>query len=342
MNRIRVICLLIALCLLLACEPTENPTETPSEPEKADSTPSPVPTPKDAKEAALLYAGERVNLYCGRAEDSWGVIIEEFTWVGKNFLYQPFPGTQGMDGLTVTEIRTEADEYFSEALFYIRYLDADGQQRVFCLEHPASDFLTFFPFSDEEGVVLSENKLRMLEDAMLIGYLYEHFRSDYAKKYADDDWEPLCQRRILDALYYNYEDALPPYLKGETDEGFPDCSVVTQEELDGFFRCTVDRPNLVPDRIFEGEEVPELLPGQVPMWPTDFDAWPTVRKAVRASDGEYLLYGNAGMGEGYNPQGVICRVVAVDGYLGWRVVDTELIARATDMEKATARFVPAP
>ena len=345
MKRFRIICILIVLCMLACGTPYGKPAETPAPTAKdekeaaepAEETPvTAVPTPKDEKEAALLYAGERVNLYCGRAEDSWGVIIEEFTWVGKNFLYQPFPGTQGMDGLTVTEIRTEADEYLSEALFYIRYLDADGQPRVYCLDHPASDFLTFFPFSDEEGVVLSENELRMLEDAMLIGYLYE----DGLDGTKPEEWEAAIQREILNALYYNYEDALPPYLKGETDEEFPDCSVVTQEELDGFFRCTVDRPNLVPDRIFEGEEVPELLPGQVPMWPTDFEVWPTVRKAVRVSDGEYLLYGNVGMGEGWCPAGVICRVVAADGYLGWRVVDTE-VCGATDMQyDARIAFVP--
>lgn len=329
MKHFRIICILIVLCMLACGTPSVKPTETPA------------PTAKDEKEAALLYAGERLNLYRARAEDSWGVIIEEFTWANKNCLYQPFPGTQGLKDLTVTEIRTEADESFTEALFSIHYLDADGEQRVFCLEHPASDFPYFFPSSDEDGVSLTEDSQRSFEDVMLIGFLYADFQGDYAKKY-QDHWERQCQRRILDALYYNYEDALPPYLKGETDEEFPECSVVTQNELDGFFRSAVDRPNLVPDRIFEDEEVPELLPGQVPMWPTDFVVWPTVRKAVRVSDGEYLLYGNVGMGEGWCPAGVICRVIAADGYLGWRVIDTEMIDRAIDMEKAGARFVPAP
>ena len=329
MKHFRIICILIVLCMLACGTPAAEPAETPA------------PTAEDEKEAALLYAGERVNLYRGRAEDSWGVIIEEFTWVNENCLYQPFPGTRGLDDLTVTEIKTEADEYFTEALFYIRYLDADGQQRVFCLEHPASDYPYFYPYSDEDGIALTEDSQRTFRDAVLIGYLYEDFQRDYAKEHPDD-WERQCQRRILDALYYNYEDALPPYLKGETDEEFPDCSVVTQEELDGFFRSTVDRPNLVPDRIFEDEEVPELLPGQVPIWPTDYEVWPTVRKAICISDGEYLLYGNVGKGEGWCPAGVICRVIAADGYLGWRVIDTELIARATDMEKTAARFAPAP
>lgn len=337
MNRIRVICLLIALCLLLACVSTEKPTEMSSEPEETASTPSSVQTPKDTKEAALLYEGEHVNLYCARSETELGIIVEESDWEKPTMFYQPLPGTEGTDGLTVTEIEPQADESFTEALFYIRYLDADGQLRVFCLDHPDAEFPYFYPISDEAGITLTEDSRRTFEDAMLIGYLYADFQGDYAKD-NHDDWERRCQRSILDALYYHYEDALPPYLPGETDEEFPECSVVTQDELDGFFRSTVDRPNLVPDRIFEDEEVPELLPGQVPMWPTDFIVFPKVRKAVRVSDGEYLLYGTVGMSEGWCPDGVICRVQATDGYLGWRIINTE-ICGAVLMERTTARFV---
>ena len=312
MKRLFTICIVIVLCMLAACTPVDEAAETPAS------------TVKDEKETALLYAGELVNLYRARAEDSWGVIIEEFTWANK----------------IITEIKTEADEYYTEALFYIRYLDANGQPCVFCLEHPASDNPLFFPFSDEEGVALTKDSQRRFEDAMLIGFLYADFQGNYAKEHPDD-WEPFCQRNILDALYYNYQDTLPPYLNGEPDEEFPECSVVTQEELNGFFRCTVDRPNLVPDRFFEDEEVPELLPGQVPMWPTDYHVWPTVRKAVCVADGEYLLYGNVCEGEGVG-SGVICRVIAVDGYLGWRVVNTELVDCTFDIEKTTAQFVPTP
>ena len=347
MKRFRIICFLIVLCMLACGTPTGEPAETPAtaapvigETETEKEAPAmAAPKPKTAKEAALLYAGERVNLYLARAEDSWGVVIEEFTWEEQRSLYQPFPGTQGMDGLTVTEIKTEADGSLSEALFYIRYLDADGQPRMYCLDHPDAKYPHFYPTSDKDGIALTEDGETRFGDAMLIGYLYEEFRSDYAKKHPDD-WEWLCQRRILDALYYNYEDTLPPYLIGEIDEEFPECSVVTQDELDGFFQSVINRPNLVPDRIFEDEEVPELLPGQVPMWPTDFLVWPTVRKAVRVSDGEYILYGNVGMGEGWCPDGVICRVIAADGYLGWRVVDTE-VCGATDIRyDATVAFVP--
>ncbi len=336
MKRFRIVCIWIVLCMIVACTP-QNATEAFAT--AAPSAETSVPTPKAEKEAALLYAGEQVNLYCARAEDSWGIVIEEFTWANKNCFYQPFPGTQGLKELTVTEIRTEADESFTEALFSIRYLDADGQQRVFCLDHPASDFPYFFPSSDEDGVSLTEDSKRRFEDAMLIGFLYADFQGDYAKQYPDR-WEQQCQRRILDALFYNYEDALPPYLHGEDYDDDSGCCFVTQTELEGFFQSAVDRPNLVPDRVFEDEVDPDLLPGQVPMWPTDFIVFPKLRKAVRVSEGEYLLYGNVGMGEGWCPAGVICRVIAVDGYLGWRVVDTEVMKRAVDMRKAAARFVP--
>ena len=337
MKRFRIVCIVIVLCMLACGTPSVEPAETPVPVAQTEETPA--STNKDTKEAALLYAGERVNLYLARAEDSWGVVIEEFTWEEQRSLYQPFPGTQGIDSLNVTEIKNEADESLTEALFYIRYLDADGQPRMYCLDHPDAKYPLFYPTSDEDGIALTEDGERRFGDAMLIGYLYEHFRSDYAKKHPDD-WEWLCQRRILDALFYKYEDALPPYLKGEDYDDDSGCCFVTQTELDGFFRSVVDRPNYVPDRIFEGETDPDLLPGQVPMWPTDYEVWPTVRMAVCVSDGEYLLYGNVALSEGWCPAGVICRVVAADGFLGWRVVDTKVSMR-TDIRYDTAiAFVP--
>ena len=338
MKHLRIICILIALCLLLACVPTEGPTETPPEPEETASTPSPVPTPKDAKEAALLYAGERVNLYCARSETELGIIVEESDWEKPTMFYQPLPGTEGQETLRLSMVRKEGGETNPEQILTVYYTDANGELCGYSFDHTVSDWPSFYPVSDRPALTLTEDSRRTFEDAMLIGYLYADYQGDYAKD-NHDDWERRCQRSILDALYYKYEDALPPYLPGETDEEFPECSVVTQDELDGFFRSTVDRPNLVPDRIFEDEEVPELLPGQVPMWPTDFIVFPKVRKAVRVSDGEYLLYGTVNMSAGWSPDGVICRVQATDGYLGWRIINTE-ICGAVLMERTTARFVP--
>ena len=338
MNRIRVICLLIALCLLLACVSTEKPTETSSEPEETASMPSLT----DAQEAALLYIGEQFRLYCGRSETELGVIIEKLRGEETPMLYQPLPGTEGAERLHVSEIRSETDENGDGERLILRYADAEGQERALCIERSFTDVYSY-PLCDAADAAVAEDRQSAFGDVMLIGYLYEHFRSDYAKKYSDDDWESLCQRRILDALYYNYGYALPPYLCGEPyGDAFYHNSFVTTAELDGFFRSVIDRPNLVPDRMYIDEEVPELQPGQVPMWPTDWVAWTSVRQAVPVSDGEYLLYGYAHIGNlGFYPQGVICHVTAADGYLGWRVLDTEIIPRPADMEKSGAVFVPA-
>lgn len=335
MKRFYMICTVIVLCMLAACKPSgESAAETPA------------PTAKDEKEAALLYAGERINLYYGRTENGLGICIEELNQEDKVILYQAFPETAELDSLSVSEIHAESDGEEPETHIYIHYIDADGKTRAICLYR--HDYVTHdvfsYPVSETSGMTQEEKLWESFADIMLIGYLYENFQSDYAKNYSDD-WEPLCQRRILDALYISYGDALPPYLRGEGetyDERYH-LAFVTQEELDGFFRSTVNRPNLVPDRMHIDEEVPELLPGQVPMWPTDWVAWAHVSEAVPVSDGEYLLYGYAHIGNtGFYPQGVICRVIAVDDYLGWRVVNTELINRPIDMEKTTAHFVPAP
>ncbi len=335
MKRFYMICIVIVLCMLAACKFFGEPAAK-----------TPAPTAKDEREAALLYTGERVNLYYGRTENGLGICIEELNREDEVILYQALPGTTGLDSLSVSEIHAESDGEEPETHIYIHYIDTEGKTRAICLcrYDYATHYVFCYPASETSVMTQEENLLESFADIMLIGYLYEDFQSDYAKNYSDD-WEPLCQRRILDALYINYGDAFPPYLRGEGetyDERYH-LAFVTQEELDGFFRCTVNRPNFVPDRMYIDEEVPELLPGQVPMWPTDWVAWAHISEAVPISDGEYLLYGYAQEGNtGFYPQGVICHVIAVDGYLGWCVVDTELIDRSIDMEKTTAKFVPAP
>ncbi len=341
MNRIRVICLLIALCLLLACEPTENPTETLSEPEETASTPSPVPTPKDAKEAALLYEGEHVNLYCARSETELGIIVEESDWEKPTMFYQPLPGTEGQETLRLSMVRKEGGETNPEQILTVYYTDANGELCGYSFDHTVSDWPYFYPVSDRPALTLTEDSQRAFGDVMLIGYQYEEYRSEFAGK-NPDGWEALCQRRILDALYILYEDMLPPYLKGEFYGDKSDhCSFVTTAELDGFFRSVIDRPNLVPDRMYMDEEDPDLLPGQVPMWPTDYHAWATVKQVVWVSDSERILYGYGCKGEGWSRNGVICHVVSADGYLGWKIKSTD-IYKAIQMERdSTIVFVPA-
>ena len=351
MKRFRIICISIVLCLSFGCMRSEKPaSETSAAPPEVwqedivtgpktetaglptvepapEEEPAQRPAPEAEKESALLYESEHVNLYCGRSADSWGIIMEERQWVGENLIYQPLPGTAGSDGLTVTEILPEPDDSFSDAMFYIRYLDADRTERIFCLDHPASDFADFYPVTDEPEFTPTEQEQSGFEDLMLIGFLYECFRWEYAET-NPDDWETMCQRAILDALYSVHDDTLPPYLSGETGEGF---SVVTQPELDSFFRCTVNRPNCVPDRTYDGEERPDLLPGQVPVSENDWSVWATLNQAVRAKDGSVTLYGYARIGDTWASQSMICSVVSADGPLGWRIERTE-VCSPTDMQ----------
>ena len=297
------------------------------------------------KEAALLYRGEHVNLFCGRSDDSWGIIIEQFTWVGHDLIYQRLPGTSGMDCLHVTEIRTEADEYLSEALFYIRYLDANGKERVFCLHDPASDDADFYPTTDEPRMTLSEREQRDFEDLMVIGALYDAFSRSYEEEHLDD-WELLCQRTILDALYTSHNNVLPPYLLGETKGEY---CVLTQTELDGFFRCVMDRPNLVPDRaypeyqddmVFVEEDWSKLQPGQVPVADNDWLVWAELKQAVLAEDGSITLYGNTGINDDYW-KAIQVHVVPADGSLGWRIEQTEACGRTALHYDASIAFAPA-
>ena len=287
------------------------------------------------KEAALLYGGERVNLFRGRSDDSWGIILEEFTWVGHDYIYQRLPGTSGLDDLTVTEILPEADEHQSEASFYIHYPDINGEERIFCLHHPASDYSDFYPVTNEPELTLSEPERLVFEDLMVIGVLYEAGPKSFAEE-PSDDWELLCQRTILDALFTLHDNVLPSYLPGETKEKY---CVLTQTELDGFFRCAIGRPNLVPDRaypaywddmIFVEEEWSSLLPGQVPVADNDWYVWAELRQAVPSEDGSITLYGCIGINDSYWKAARV-QVVPADGYLGWRIEQTEACGR-TDLQ----------
>ena len=297
------------------------------------------------KEAALLYRGERVNLYRGRSDDSWGIIMEEFTWVGHNFLYQRLPGTSGIGYLDVTKIRTEADEYLSEAVFYIGYLDSKGEERIFCLHHPASDCPEFYPVTDEPSLTLSEQEQRRFEELMVIGVLYEVGPTVFTEE-DPDDWELLCQRTILDALYTLHDNVLPPYLPEETKGKY---CIIPQTALDGFFRSTVDRPNLVSDRaypayqdemLFVEEDWAKLQPGQVPVADNDWYVWAELRQAVLAEDGSVTLYGYVGINDSYW-KAVQMRVVPADGYLCWRIEQTEACGRTDLQFDASITFAPA-
>ena len=176
---------------------------------------------------------------------------------------------------------------------------------------------------------------------MVIGVLYDAFPKTFAQE--RDDREMLCQRTILDALFSLHDDALPPYLSGEAEGTF---FVLPQTELDEFFRCTVDRPNLVPDRAYPDDEVYEeqdwskLQPGQVPIAQNDWFVWAVLTQAVQREDGSVTLYGYTGFDDSFW-NAIVLRVVPADGFLGWRIVSTE-VCGPTDLQyDSSIVFVPA-
>lgn len=63
-----------------------------------------------------------------------------------------------MDTLTAVEIRPEASGSDPQAFLCVRYLDSEGQTRVYCLDHPGSEYPHFYPTSDEPGRNLSERR----------------------------------------------------------------------------------------------------------------------------------------------------------------------------------------
>ena len=160
MEYVRIACALLLLCMLVGCiRPGVNSQTQTREPATAIVTDGNVPTPAETqvaveaadpeKEAALLYQGEMVNLYLGRSEDDFGICVEELQWTRKVTWYQPLPGTEGMQKLTVTKIDPVAGETYPEAYIYVHYLDAAGEERAFCFDHCFSDFADFYPDSDE-------------------------------------------------------------------------------------------------------------------------------------------------------------------------------------------------
>lgn len=172
---------------------------------------------------------------------------------------------------------------------------------------------------------LTEAQKRSFDDLLLIGYLYENFRRDKERLSDPEEWESLCQTRILDALYYFHEDSLPPYFTGEGiyDDELHDTAIVSQTELDAFFQSVLGRPNMVRDRVHWDEDAwPDLLPGQVPLPPTDYSGWGDTNQAIVEPDGTICIYGRAGWSEA--AYSVICCLRPAEGFLGYRIESTEI------------------
>lgn len=185
---------------------------------------------------------------------------------------------------------------------------------------------------------LTETQRQAFNDLLLIGWLYEDFQQDKERLSDPEAWESLCQTRILDALYYFHGDALPPYLTGEGvyEDGYGDTAILSQTELDAFFQSVLGRPNRIKDRAHGEEDWPDLLPGQVPLPPTDYSGWGEIQQAIAEADGTLCLYGQAGWSEA--AVSLICRVRPAEGFLGYRIESTEICPMENAMDDLAITF----
>lgn len=201
--------------------------------------------------------------------------------------------------------------------------------------------VTYTPDPTTVPATLIEDQTRSFDDLLLIGYLYEKIQRDEAWLSDPEEWESLCQTRILDALYYFHEDSLPPYLTGEGiyDDELHDTVIVSQTELDAFFQSVLGRPSLVRDRVHWDEDFwPDLLPGQVPLPPTDYSGWAETERAITEPDGTVCLYGRVGWSEA--AYSVICRLRPVEGFLGYRIESTEICPVMNVTDDPAVTFAP--
>ena len=286
---------------------------------------------EEADTSALLYEGEGLKIYYAYRQGEPGICVEAVNWSRTDARFLTLPFTEGLTNIVFTGVETKPDGDQEEALVYIHYLDDTGTERLICADHRAPEYTVVYPLSTGSSLVLNDEQRNLFNDLLLIGYMYTHFEAEKDRLNNPDNpggWESLCQRRILDALYQNYNDTLPPYLKGEETIHSPydgKITIITQEELEDFFQSTVGRPCLVQDRrhMYYDEPMEELLPGQVPMPETDYYCNGHVRQAVKEPDGTICLYGyRSGFEVMY--ESVICRIRPVDGYLGGQVVSTEV------------------
>lgn len=342
MNTKHGLCFILCLCLLFVagfgCVQSARQAQPSLSHDPTVSTESYDRTPKttdrhdsDSVLPAPLYEGDGLKIYYASHLGQPGICVEAQNWGYTYSRFQYLPFTEGLTDLVFTRIETKPDGDQADAFVYLCYLDNTGTERIICADHSAPEYTVVYPLSTESGLELTEEQRNLFNDLLLIGYMYADFEAEKDRLNNPDNpggWESLCQRRILDALYLNYNDTLPPYLKGEETIPSPyggKITIITQEELEDFFQSTVGRPCLVQDRchMYYDEPMEELLPGQVPMPETDYYCNGHVQQAVMEPDGTICLYGyRSGFEVLY--ESVICRIRPVDGYLGGQVVSTEI------------------
>lgn len=357
MRSTRAFCILLVLALLLGggagCDRTAreehppvhvtytpDPTAIPAELIEAIAAPAVSP---DAKDAALLYAGERIKVYLSRHRDRPGLCVESQDWDRICIRFQELPGTLEQEELTTVGVEVEPLEEPAEARVCIRYLDDDREERIICVDRSHENYSLVYPLSAEPSLTLSEQQERYYGDLLLMGYLYERIQGEKDRLLDPEGWESLCQRRILDALYYNYGDALPPYLTGEGPYGTTDqdATVISLAELESFFQSTLGRPCLA-QLDFDKEDrkdCPDLRSDRIVLYPTDYWFEPHVKQAVREADGTIALYGYVS-GFELLYEDVICRIHPAEGYLGGQVLNAKIYLTELMNKSPAATFAP--
>ena len=359
MKPLRLLSAVLALGLLLGCGSgeagpateerppvhvtyTPDPTAMPSELIEAMAEPS--PEPDGPLKGARLYGNDWITLYRASRNGQPGICVETSDRSYACTEYLELPGTEGLSKLTITkkEIRPEGQR--PEAYVLVYYLDSEGKERILCADNSHVDYTLLYPLSTEPSLALSEQQERYYGDLLLIGYKYEDFQRDKDRLSDPEGWESLCQRRILDALYYNYGDALPPYLTGEGPYGTTDqdATVISLAEMESFFQSTLGRPCLA-HLDFDKEDrkdCPDLRSDRIVLYPTDYWFEPHVRQAVGEADGTITLYGYIS-GFELLYEDVICRIRPGEGYLGGQVVSAEISpAQIMDRRKLEASPMP--
>ena len=288
----------------------------------------PAAAPRHGSEVtALLYAGESMQLYHGYLQGRPGLFVVSRDWNRIYYRFQELPGTLEQKELTIVSVEVEPLEKPAEARVYIRYLDDDWKERILCADRSHENSTLLYPLSPEPGLELTEVQWQYYGDLMLMGYIRERVYRDY-RLYEDDmeAWESSWQWCILDALFFNYGDELPPYLAGETVEVFDgeeQAALVSKAELERFFQSALGLPCMVQAGDTDRQVYPELKPDQIILYPSEYYFEPDIVQAVREPDGTICLYGRmSGFELLYCV--VTCRIRLVDGYLGGQLVSAEM------------------